>query len=127
MQEYVIQIRRTLLQILAWGFFISVGAYFTGFGWRIPGFIMGLFTSGVYFLLMCYRVSKSADMPIHKALLYMRIGWILRLSFIVIMLFMSLKIPVLDFWSAVFGLFTLQIVMFLNGVVIVGKSFFHIT
>jgi len=127
MQEYSIQIRRTLLQILAWGIFISVSAYFTGYGWRLPGFVMGLFTSLVYFLLMCFRISKSADMPIHKALLYMRIGWILRLSFIVIMLFMSLKIPILDFWSAVFGLFTLQIVMFLNGVVIVGKSFLHIT
>jgi len=124
MQEYVIEIKKTVLQMLVWGTCISVAAYFMGFSERLAGLILGISTSVVYFLLMCYRIKKSADMPVHNALLYMRVGWLMRLSFIVIMLLLSVKIPGIDFWSAVFGLFTLQIVMFLQAAVIVTKSFF---
>lgn len=123
MQEYSIKIKQTLLQMVALGFFIMVMAYAFGYSSRIPGLIMGNITSMIYFLLMCYRVHKSADMPIHKALSYMRVGWGIRLSFVVLMLLISIKIPVFDFFSAVIGLFTLQMVMFLNGVFIIASSF----
>jgi hypothetical protein len=124
MQEYVIEIRKTVLHMFVWGISICVVAYFMGLSERLAGLSIGIFTSIVYFLLMCYRIQKSADMPIHRALLYMRVGWLMRLLFIVVMLLLSVKIPGIDFWSAVFGLFTLQIVMFLQAVVIVTKSFF---
>lgn len=123
MQEYVIEIKKTLLQMVVWGIFICAAAYTVGQSGKIAGLVMGILTSVVYFLLMCFRVNKSADMPVHKALLYMKVGWLIRLSFIVIMLLLSVKIPGIDFWSAVFGLFTLQIIMFLQAVVIVAKSF----
>jgi hypothetical protein len=123
MQEYVIEIKKTVLHMFVWGISICVIAYFIGLTERLAGLSIGIFTSVVYFLLMCYRVRKSADMPVHKALLYMRVGWLMRLSFIVLMLLLSVKIPGIDFWSAVFGLFTLQIVMFLQAAVMVTRSF----
>ncbi len=124
MQEYAKEIKKTILQMLVWGICISASAYFMGLTERVAGLTIGIFTSIVYFLLMCYRVNKSAGMSVHKALLYMRVGWLMRLSFILIMLLLSLKIPGIDFWSAVFGLFTLQIVMFIQAAVIITKSFF---
>ena len=127
MQDYVIEIKRTLLQMSVWGIFVCSSAYFIGDVWRIPGLVLGVITSMIYFLLMCYRVNQSASMPVHKALIYMRIGWLIRLSFVILMLVLSVKIPAIDFWSAVVGLFTLQVILFLNAVVIVSKSFLRIT
>jgi len=126
MQEYTIEMKRTLLQITVCGIFICGSAYFTGFGSRIPGLMMGIFSSIVYFLLLWYRVLKSAEMPVQKAIFYMRMGWLIRLAFILIMLFLCLKIPILDFGSAVVGLFTLQIVMVFNAFIFVMKNFLNI-
>lgn len=124
MQEYIVEVKRTLLQIIAWGIMVCAAAYFTGFGWRIPGLILGMITSMIYFLLMCYRVKKSADMSVPKAISYMRLGWLLRLSFVAIMLVLSIKIPIFDFLSAVIGLFSLQVVIIGNAGIIIMKSFF---
>ena len=124
MQEYIVEVKRTLLQIIAWGIFVCASAYFTGSGWRIPGLILGMLTSMIYFLLMCYRVKKSADMSVPKAISYMRLGWLLRLSFVAIMLVLSIKIPIFDFLSAVIGLFSLQVVIIGNAGIIIMKSFF---
>ena len=124
MQEYIVTIKKTILLMATWGIFICTAAYLTGQSERLAGLAIGIFTSIVYFLLMCYRINKSADMPVHRALLYMRVGWLIRLLFIVMMLLLSVKMPGIDFWSAIFGLFTLQIIMFLEAAVIVTKSFF---
>ncbi len=124
MQEYVIEIKRTLLQIIVWGVMICSAAYFLNQGWRVPGLVMGIMTSIIYFLLMCYRVNKTAAMSVTKAVSYMRIGWLMRLAFVVLMLFLSIKIPTLDFLSAVIGLFSLQVVLIANAGVLVIKSFF---
>ena len=123
MQEYFIKIKITSLQIVAVGFIICISAYYTGYSWCIPGFILGIITSILYFLLMCYRIYKAVDMPAQQALSYMKLGWVLRLSFIVMMLLISLRVPMINFGSSVVGMFTLQIVMFLNSLVLIIKSF----
>jgi len=123
MQEYFIKIKQTLLQIVALGTIICISAYYTGYAWCIPGIILGNFTSILYFLLLCYRVYKAADMPAERALSYMKLGWALRLIFIVLMLLISLRVPTIDFLSSVVGMFTLQMVMFLNALVLIAKSF----
>jgi len=123
MQEYFIKIKHTVLQIVALGSIICISAYYSGYAWCIPGVMLGIFTSIMYFLLMCYRVYKTADMPATRALSYMRTGWAIRLIFIVMMLVISLRVPVIDFLSSLVGMFTLQMVMFLNALVLITKSF----
>ncbi len=123
MQEYVIEIKRTLLQIFLWGAILCSATYFLNQSWRIPGLMMGIGTSMIYFLLMCYRINKSAEMSVVKAISYMRIGWLVRLAFVALMLVLSIKIPSLDFLSAVVGLFSLQVVMVINAGVMIIKSF----
>lgn len=122
MQEYTREMRRTFLQMMAWGIFICGTAYFTGNGWRVPGLVLGIGSSILYFLLLWYRVLKSTDMPVHKAILYMRIGWLIRVIFVIMALFLSLKLPNIDFVAAVVGLFTLQIVIVGNAVIFVVKN-----
>ena len=123
MQEYVIEVKKTVLQITVWGVIICAAAYFHGDSWRIPGLVMGVVTSMIYFLLMCYRVRKSATMSVLKAISYMRLGWLMRLSFVSLMLLLSIKIPFFDFISAIIGLFSLQIVIIVNASIVVVKSF----
>ena len=123
MQEYFVKIKNTVLQIVTVGIIICISAYYTGYAWCIPGFILGIFTSILYFLLMCYRIYKTVDMPAQQALSYMKLGWVLRLSFIIMMLLISLRVPVINFGSSVIGMFTLQMVMFLNALVLITKSF----
>ena len=122
MQEYVIEVKRTLLQITVWTIMICSAAYFAGLSWRVPGLLLGSVTSMIYFLLLCYRVSNSASMSVPKAISYMRLGWLMRLSFIALMLLLSIKIPLFDFLSAVIGLFSLQMVMIANASMVVVKG-----
>jgi len=123
MQEYVSEIKKTLLQITVWGVLICGIAYFSGLSWRIPGLMLGVMTSMIYFLLLCYRVRNSATMSVPKAISYMRLGWLMRLSFILLMLLLSIKIQFFDFVSAIIGLFSLQIIMIANASLFVVKSF----
>jgi len=117
------EVKKIVLQITVWGAMICCIAYFSGLSWRIPGFLLGLVTSIIYFLLMCYRVGNSATMTVPKAISYMRLGWLMRLSFISLMLLLSIKIEFFDFISAAVGLFSLQIVMTANASLFVIKSF----
>lgn len=126
MQEYTKEMKRTLLQMIAWGIFICGSAYFAGYGSRIPGLVIGIVSSIIYCLLLWYRVLKSTEMSVHKAIFYMRVGWLIRLFFVAIMLLLALRMPMLDFGSAVIGLFTLQIVIVLNAFVSVARNFLSI-
>ena len=123
MQEYVVEVKRTLLYIVFWGMLVSTGAYLSGFSAVLPGLLLGITTSVIYFLLMCYRVKKSAMLPPQKAVSYMRMGWLVRLSFVVLMLILSVRISSMNLWAAVVGLFSLHIVLFLNAVVLVVQEF----
>jgi len=122
MQEYSIEIKKTLLQITAWGILLGANVYFAGYKELLVGLLLGIAASMVYFLLLSYRIHKSADMPIEKAVLYMRIGWLNRLVFIILMLFLSAKIPGINFWSVVIGLFSLHMVMLFKSVVLILKG-----
>jgi len=123
MQEYRMEIRKTLLQIAVWGMLLVVNTYFAGFKECVLGIILGVIASMVYFALLSYRIHKSADMPVEKAILYMRIGWLNRLVFIGLVLFISAKVPEFDFWATVVGLFSLHVVMFFKAVALILKGF----
>jgi hypothetical protein len=107
--------QKLLLQLTAWTAVIAAVLYFAGHGDKIAGFLIGVAISAVYGLLVCYRVRRSASLPPQKAVAYMRTGWLIRLTFIVLALAWSLKVPSLHFGAVVAGLLSLQIVIFLNG------------
>lgn len=122
MQEFLIEVRKTLVHMVLWAVFLVGGAWTGGKTELVPGLLLGITASILYFLLMCHRVNKSADMPPAKAVSYMRAGWLIRLSFVVAVLIVSIKIPSVNFMAAVVGLFSLQIVLYANAVIIVVKG-----
>lgn len=114
--NYVGQVRKTLLHLLALGLFLTISAFLSDKVFLIPGLLVGWTSSVLYFLLLCRRVKKSAELPPDKALASMRAGWVLRFGFMIAMLVLSVKVPGIDFWAAVVGLFSLHIVLVLNAV-----------
>lgn len=117
--NYVVQVRRTLLQLLALGLFMTLSALAADQTLVIPGLLIGWTSSVIYFLLMCRRVKQSAELPPGQALASMRAGWLIRLGFIIAILVLSVRVPGIDFWAAVVGLFSLHIVLLINAVYIV--------
>lgn len=122
MQEYRWEVKRILMQIVLWSIALCSGAYAAGYGSWLPGLAIGTATSAVYFLFMSCRVRKSVELPPRKAIFYMRVGWVIRLTFILLMLILSVQVPVIHFWAAVAGLFSLQAVLLLNGGMLILKS-----
>ncbi|WP_371363159.1 hypothetical protein SRRS_41140 [Sporomusa rhizae] len=114
--NYVGQVQKTLLHLLALGVFLTISAFLSDKVFFIPGLLVGWTSSVLYFLLLCRRVKKSAELPPDKALASMRAGWVLRFGFMIAMLVLSVKVPGIDFWAAVVGLFSLHIVLVLNAV-----------
>lgn len=122
MQEFYKEVKRTLIEIIIWGAAVALSMYCFGFKFLIVGFLFGLGTSLVYYLLMCYRVRKSVEQPASKAISYMRIGWLIRLSFVAVMLLLAVKLRQVNIWSAVAGVFSLHAVLIFNALVIIIKG-----
>lgn len=122
-QELARTAKGFLLQIAVWAGLVTAGLIFGGHGDKVPGYLVGVTVSLTYCLLICYRVKKSAALPPKEAVAYMRMGWLIRLSFIVLILVWSLKVPAINFLAAVAGLLSLQIVIFFHGTYIVAKRF----
>ncbi|MBP2637707.1 MAG: hypothetical protein H6Q72_3614 [Firmicutes bacterium] len=112
-------IRQFLLHMLLWGLVIILGASLFRKVYIMPGFLIGWTSSLFYFLYMCHKVKKSAELPQGKAIASMRTGWLFRYGFMISILVLSVKIPGINFWAAVVGLFSLHIVLMLQAVCIV--------
>lgn len=122
-QGFTGSVKRLFLQMAAWAAVVTAGFYFAGHADKIAGFLAGTTVSAVYFLLLWYRVRKSAAMPPKQAVAYMRMGWLVRLSFVALSVVLMLKVPALNFAGAILGLFTFKIVVVLNGLFLVFRRF----
>ena len=122
MNEYVIEVRRTLSQMAVVVAVFLLGAALAGREGAVFGVLLGGVASFIYFLQMCYRVKRSAGMPPDKAVTYMQTGWIVRLFLILLVATLGLKMEQIDFPAVVIGLFSLHIVIVFNAVAVVAKS-----
>lgn len=113
--EFAGSVRRFLLQMAAWAALVTAGLYVAGYGGKVAGFLAGTAVSIIYFLLLGYRVRRSAAMPPKQAVAYMRMGWVIRLAFVALAVIWMLKVPAIDFTGAILGLFSFKIVLLLNG------------
>jgi len=124
MQQFVGEIKHLLAQVAGWSLALCFFAYFSGAAYLIPGVLAGTLTSIVYFLLMSYRIQRSMKLPLAKAVTYMRIGWMIRLAFVLVMLIISIRISQLHFWAAVVGLLSLHFIILLNAIIAAGKTIY---
>ncbi len=117
--DFAAQMQRTLAHLCAWVLFITLSALISDKIFIIPGLLTGWSGSVIYFLLMCRRVKKSIELSPEKAVASMRAGWLIRFSFAISILVLSIYVPGIDFWAAVVGLFSLHIVLMVNAVITV--------
>lgn len=116
--QLVRNIKRMLVYMAALIIFGFGAAYTAGYAKTAWGLLVGLLTGGLYFLLMSYRIYKSAKLPKNKAIAYMRTGWWVRLSFIVLALVFSVHFAQINFWGVVAGLLSLHVVIVINALVV---------
>jgi hypothetical protein len=125
MPEYFLQVRQILFQISYFAFWLVCGALLVGHGDWIPGFILGILGSVFYFLLMAYQVKRAATFAVPKAISYIRMSWLVRLCVVVVVVLLALHGKKVNFVAALVGLFSLQIVIMLNAILVMAKSFIH--
>ncbi|MBP2651097.1 MAG: synthase chain [Firmicutes bacterium] len=122
MQEYTVQIKRNLVQLLV----LAVGeigiAWGYGYEMAALSLLLGNIASIIYFWQLTSRVKRSSALPAGKAVAKMQFGWILSLVFIALFLALSTKIMQVDFLFVVIGMFSFQIALFIDSIVIALKS-----
>jgi hypothetical protein len=123
MNEYLTLLKRILIHLLSWIVLFVAILYGTGYESWIIGFTVGAGASLVYFMLMSYRIFKSSELVPSKAVAYMRAGWLIRLSFVVLVLIFSLQVPGIHFLAAVVGLFSLQFMIVLEAALFVSRHY----
>ena len=111
--ETFFSIRRTLTGLFVWGTCFTALTWAAGEEDWARGFLLGWLGSLVYYLLLCRRVHKAVNLPVAQAVRSMRVGWLVRLAFLVLLLLLSLKVQGVSFWASVVGLFSLQGVLVL--------------
>jgi hypothetical protein len=123
MNEYILLLKRILIHLLTWiALFIAI-LYGVGYTHWIMGFLVGAGASVIYFMLMSYRIFNSFALGRSRAVAYMRAGWIIRLSFVVLVLIFSLQVPGIHFLAAVVGLFSLQFIIVLEAAHFVSRHY----
>jgi hypothetical protein len=119
------QIRLTLTGLAAWSMLLIACTWLAGQQAALPGLILGMAASYIYFGLLVLRAKHSVTLTVPKAIRSMRIGWFIRLSFILLILILSIKMPLFHFVAAVVGLFSLHIVMIVTACLFVLKYQFY--
>ena len=118
MDKNILQFVMNMKHMFLYLFLVALGAagvlYVSGYEKIAVGLLVGMLTGTLYFLLMLYRVYKATKMPSVKAIFYMKTGWWVRLSFILLVLILSTRFAEINFWAVVTGLFLLHIIVILN-------------
>lgn len=118
-QEYLIEIRRTLLPYILLCLASCIGAYLGGKPQVMLGLFVGMVVGVVYFLMMSSRVQKSLELPVHKAVWYMRSGWVIRVAFILMVFIATLHYSQLNFPAVLAGFFLLHFAILFHPLVMV--------
>ena len=105
-----------------WGLVVVLGGFLSGRQSLLPGFGLGFLASISYYLLLSLRVRKLVDLPPEKAVGSMRMGWIVRLSLMTLVLILALNMPGIDFLSTVIGLFSFQLVLLVQTILLVAAE-----
>ena len=87
----------------------------------LAGFIAGL----TYFYIIGKRLFKSTELELEKAVIYMRAGWFIRLSILVLIFILSIRISTAMFCAAVAGLIWVNVVVLINAVIYAYQKKMH--
>jgi uncharacterized membrane protein len=99
-----------------------LGAYVLGKAYLVMPIIAGCIVGGACWVIIAYRITKSADLNGDEAKKSMQFGWVIRLFLILGTLIMAIRISVEMYWAVVMGLFLISIIMMVNAIVFAYNS-----
>ena len=125
MKEFRQEIRGTLIGVALYWLVGSGIFYLVGLSSWLAGFALGCASGAVHYILLAMRLSRAAEMSAEKAMMFMRVGFIMRFAFVALVLVFAAQVSRIFFASCavgVIGLYAVQTTRaFLGGVRSLGK------
>lgn len=118
MCAFVLQIKKLIRDFGIAAFVITGMLDLLEFEEFAAGLAGGAVVGITYLMMMGYRVKKAVGFSPGKAVSYMRNGWLIRLSFIVLAVMFSVQFPQIHVLGVLAGLFLLHVVIFFHAAMI---------
>ena len=125
MREFRQEITGTLAGVTLYWLIGSTIFYSAGLSAWLAGFALGCASGAVHYILLAMRLSRVTEMPLQKAMMFMRVGFIMRFAFVALVLIFAAQVSRIFFASCavgVIGLYAVQTTRALvSGVRSLGK------
>lgn len=125
MPQFRQEIRGTLIGVALYWLVGSGIFYLVGLSSWLAGFALGCASGAVHYILLAMRLSRAAEMSAEKAMMFMRVGFIMRFAFVALVLVFAAQVSRIFFASCavgVIGLYAVQTTRaFLGGMRSLGK------
>lgn len=111
MREFRQEIRGTLIGVALYWVIGSAMFYSVGLSSWLAGFALGCASGAVHYILLAMRLSRVTEMSAEKAMVFMRVGFILRFAFVALVLVFAMQVSRVFFTSCavgVIGLYAVQ-------------------
>lgn len=111
MREFRQEITGTLIGVALYWLIGSGIFYLVGLSSWLAGFALGCASGAVHYSLLAIRLSRVTEMSARKAMIFMRVGFILRFAFVVLVLVFAMQVSRVFFASCavgVIGLYAVQ-------------------
>ncbi|MBR0325518.1 MAG: hypothetical protein IIX11_05225 [Selenomonadales bacterium] len=126
MREFRQEVRGTLIGVVLYWLVGSGLLYMMELTTWLAGFALGCASGAVHYILLAMRLSRAAEMSAKRAMMFMRVGFILRFVFVALVLVFASQVSRIFFASCavgVIGLYAVQTTRALaNGVRSLNKN-----
>lgn len=99
-----VQLRRTVLFTGSIAFGLALSILYQPDPFR-NGLLLGSIVGIVYIYLLFNRLIRTGHMAPDKAVAFMRVGFIMRLTLVMAVMYLTISTPLLDVYGVAFGLF----------------------
>lgn len=104
-----VQLRRTILFTGSIAFGLALTVLHQPHPFR-NGLLLGSVVGIVYMFLLFNRLIRTDQMAADKAVAYMRLGFIMRLTLIMAVMYLTISTHLLDIYGVAFGLFIAPVI-----------------
>jgi len=108
-----VQLRRTVLFTGSIAFGLALSTLYQPDPFR-SGLLLGSVVGIVYIYLLFNRLIRIDSMAADKAVAFMRMGFVMRLTLIMAVMYLAISTPLLDIYGVAFGLFIAPIISVLD-------------
>lgn len=104
-----VQLRRTMLFTGSIAFGLGLSVLYQPDPFR-NGLLLGSIVGMVYMFLLFNRLIRTTHMAPDKAVAFMRVGFIMRLTLVMAVMYLTISTDLLDIYGVAFGLFIAPII-----------------